>query len=88
MPLYSLSPIEEPKINEEPNEPGEEDITTTDHQSFYLSGKLFATVDIDATDTEMWDILTTAMVKASYFPDVWFISDHGNAHLMLMDKAS
>jgi hypothetical protein len=82
MPLYALSLPQEPEFNEEPNEPGEEDITTTDHQRFYLSGKMFATVDIDATDKEMWSILNAAMTQASYFPDVWFISDHGNAHLI------
>ena len=32
---------------------------------------------------DMWDAINAHMDATSYFPGVWFISDHGNAHLMV-----
>ena len=63
----------------EPSEPGEGDITTEDHRNFYQYGKLAFTVedgeDIDVACREF-------MMGREFFPNVWAISDHGNAHLM------
>ena len=65
-----------------PYEPEEDDITTEDHSKFYQSGKLVLTVDSDASEKEMWKKLNAYMKKSHFYPNVWVISDHGNAHLM------
>ena len=59
--------------------PEEEDITTEDYERFYYLGRLI--VDID--EGEDWRAAVGAWCKANgYFPNVWCISDHGNAHLI------
>ena len=58
--------------HDEPDEPEEDDITTTDHQHWYQSGKLYFTGDEEG--------LMRKMNQDNFWPDVWFISDHGNAH--------
>lgn len=30
----------------------------------------------------MWGALRAEMERQKFFPNVWFISDHGNSHLM------
>lgn len=35
-----------------------------------------------ANDEYMWKMLDRYMQSQKFFPNVWFISDHGNAHLM------
>lgn len=67
---------------EEFDNPEEGDYTTGDHSKFYQYHKLVVTVDIDATTDEMWGELDDHMDANQYWPNVWFISDHGNAHLM------
>jgi hypothetical protein len=67
---------------EEQDEPGEDDWTTTDHKAFYQNGKRVLTLTGEETSAEMWVAIRRAMNDANYFPGVWFISDHGNAHLM------
>lgn len=64
------------------DEPDEEDYQTSDHSRFYASGKLVLTVDPDASTDEMWSAIDAHMDKEQYWPSVWFVSDHGNAHLM------
>ncbi len=64
---------------EEPTEPEEDDITTSDHRKFYQSGKLVLTVDEDDDHVQA---LKEFMDKEKFWPNCWFISDHGNAHLM------
>jgi hypothetical protein len=64
---------------DEPDEPGEEDITTDDHENFYYLGKKIAS---SPAECKAW------MKKQNYFPDVWFISDHGNAHHTSLDEAA
>jgi hypothetical protein len=84
----------------EPTEPQEDDITTTDHLEFYASGKLVLNAsrntegkwyarnsdgspfDIRADSYE--DALRQYMNHVAYWPNVWFISDHGNAHLITL----
>lgn len=66
----------------EPTEPGEDDWVTTDHKVFTQCGKRILTLTGNESEEEMWVQLLRAMSDGSYWPDVWFISDHGNAHLM------
>ena len=85
---------------DEPSEPEDGDLITTDHETFYQYGRLvldgrnrtpgiyyawigpgkpqermgpFATVE---------DALRAYMDRVQFRPNCWFISDHGNAHLM------
>lgn len=69
---------------EEPSEPEEGDITTTDHVHFYCNGKLIPIdLTVDSSTEDMWKALRGYMAATHYWPNVWFISDHGNAHLMV-----
>lgn len=38
------------------------------------------------SDTAMWRQLDAFMKKQNFYPSVWFISDHGNAHLLQRPK--
>jgi hypothetical protein len=66
------------------DEPQEGDWTTEDHSKFYEVGGRGVVCEVprDASEAAMWRILERCMKKANYYPNVWFISDHGNAHLM------
>jgi len=92
---------------DEPSEPDEDDLTTTDHRTFYQSGRVAfevaETVDgtymllingfqvggeVDrsgagnATYPTVEAVIRAYMDRVQFWPNVWFISDHGNAHLM------
>lgn len=67
------------------DEPQPGDWTTEDHRTFYeVEGgrKPVCEVPRDASEAAMWRILERCMKKQNFYPNVWFISDHGNAHLM------
>jgi hypothetical protein len=64
---------------DEPEEPTEDDYTTTDHQHFYQYGKLVLTV---SEDEDHVAALLAHMEEHQFFPGAWFLSDHGNAHPM------
>ena len=64
----------------EPSQPDDDDITTSDHQNWYQSGKLYFKGD------EMG--LRQKMNADQFWPNLWFISDHGNAHLISQEKNS
>jgi hypothetical protein len=59
---------------DEDDEPEEGDITTEDHQHWYMDGRLYHTGDAKS--------LKAKMDREGWFPNVFFISDHGNAHLI------
>ena len=68
---------------EEPTEPEEGDWTTEDHKRFYSYGKLILDVSgQELTEDKLWDAIVAQMNRDKFWPNVWFISDHGNAHLM------
>jgi len=62
----------------EPELPEEGDITTEDHENWFQYGKLYYT----GNETG----LKAKMEEDQFFPNVWFISAHGNAHLITLDK--
>jgi len=66
-----------------PDEPEEGDWQTQDHEKFYSYGKLILRVSPDASTAEMWKAIRVRMDKDGFWPNVWFISDHGNWHLMV-----
>ena len=60
-------------------EPDDDDLVTYDHATFYQGGAIV----LNVPDGEEYEPTIAAhMIETNYFPDVWFISDHGNAHLM------
>jgi hypothetical protein len=72
--------------DDEFNEPEEGDYTTGDHCKFYQYGKLVLTV---GPDDDHIAALKAHMEEAQFWPNAWFVSDHGNAHLMdLSDENS
>jgi len=66
----------------EPFEPEDDDLTTIDHARFYQGGKLCVKVSPDASTAEMWAAIDKFCKEEQFWPNVWFLSDHGNAHLM------
>lgn len=66
----------------EPPEPDEDDITTSDHLTFYASGREIVRVGAD----DDWRPAVRAwMERSQFYPNVWWISDHGNPHLLSLD---
>jgi hypothetical protein len=60
-------------------EPLEDDLITYDHVHWYQYGRL-ALVTADETDFRA--ALRAHMDADAFWPNVWFISDHGNAHII------
>ena len=85
--------------DQDPTEPSECDLVTTDHVHFYehgianeygdtsalptMSKGAVFTVDEDAEES-MTSQLKHFMDKNRFWPNVWFLSDHGNYHLMCL----
>ncbi len=63
--------------DEEADEPQEGDYTTADHRKWFQYGRLV--LDL-AEDADHLKALAEHMKAGNYYPSVWFISDHGNAH--------
>jgi len=60
-------------------EPDEDSITTGDHRKFYQYGKLA----FELTEGENVNQgIERELNKMQFWPNVFFISDHGNAHLI------
>jgi hypothetical protein len=82
--------------DDEPTEPQEDDITTEDHENFYQNGSKVLKNAGDNFyhyyNGRIWlhlgefedyrEALRAYMEKTQWFPNCWFISDHGNAHLI------
>jgi hypothetical protein len=72
----------------EVDEPQEDDCTIgEDEHRVYQSGKLWVEVPKDAELFERDLAIVRQQVADQYWPNVWSISDHGNAHLMDMSRA-
>lgn len=71
-------------------EPEEGDLVTSDHVHFYQDGKRALVIDggNDASEASMWEQIDAYMARDQFWPNVWFISDHGNAHIMSRPKKS
>lgn len=79
IPPHKRPTGDEPEV---PSEPEEGDYTTSDHRHFYQYGKRVLTAPAGAE----WDVVVMLLMEhmeaQSFFPNVWFISDHGNPHLI------
>lgn len=60
----------------------DDDLVTTDHRRFYQSGKYVLTLGPDLSEHEMWTAIDDYCDGINWHPNVWFVSDHGNEHLM------
>jgi hypothetical protein len=67
----------EDEVEDEDDGPDEDALTTSDHVHFYQYGKLVLTV---GEDEDMVEAINAWMERKRFFPDVYWISDHGNAH--------
>jgi hypothetical protein len=66
-----------------PGEPEAEDLVTTDHQQFFALDALHRGVVVTVPAGGDWrPYVRDYMEKERFFPNVWFISDHGNSHLL------
>ena len=72
--------VVEEDVAGEPSEPEEGDIVTEDNDHWYMVGdhKLYHEGDVNT--------LADKMVASKWWPNVWWISDHGNAHRIEMTK--
>lgn len=66
--------------------PEDDDVTTGDHENFYRSERLWLVVSPNSSPAAMWKRIDAQMKRDGFFPNVWFISDHGNAHIMERPK--
>lgn len=73
---------DEDEDQDEFSKPEEGDITTEDHARFFQYGKLWLEIDKDIDTREMNAAIRHKMDQDQFWPNIWFISDHGNAHLM------
>lgn len=77
----------EEEIDPESEGPQEGDYTTEDHRKFYQYGKLV--LDLTEEESEQWQKHVKAhMDKEKFWPSVFWISDHGNAHLLNLERSS
>lgn len=70
--------VKEDEDFDEPSEPDEEDITTHDHEHFFYFGRQIAS---SVPELKAW------MRSNNWYPTIWFISDHGNAHVTNIDES-
>ena len=90
--------------DDEPTEPTEDDLVTSDHRVFYYHGQRKAFELREQTDgrfivdasprryvkgqyATVERAIRAFMEAEQYWPACWFISDHGNAHRMDLDRA-
>jgi hypothetical protein len=71
--------IEATDDDEAEDEIEEGDITTEDGRTFYQHGELWLTTGTNDTHAEASRKIRAKMEAESFFPNVWTISDHGNA---------
>ncbi len=69
---------------EEASGPSEDDLVTEDHTHVYQSGRLVLETSPDTFESDV----AAYMERSKYWPNVWFISDHGNAHLLTIEVSA
>lgn len=69
------------------DEPEEGDLYTYDHREVFVWGGLSRKPVLVVSDVNKFEAQVAAYMKRDKFwPNVWFISDHGNAHLIVIGK--
>lgn len=74
--------FDEERENPREDEPAPDDWITGDHRVFrdVERGKVQCTV---GEDEDMWAVLGACMERQGFFPNVFFVSDHGNVHQLV-----
>jgi hypothetical protein len=69
---------------DEPDEPEEEDLVMEDARGGGVSVSLYGHKHLETLDDrdEAEKFIKQYMRHHNWYPNVWFISDHGNAHLV------
>lgn len=62
-------------------EPEEGDLVTSDHRTVYEVGRRRPVLSITERQSFTRQV-RLFMNREKFWPNVWFISDHGNAHLI------
>ena len=72
--------------DEPPDEPEEEDLVTEDHMRFYRHGFAHKGPVVTVGEDGDWrKEVKRYMLRERWYPNVWWISDHGNAHLLSLN---
>jgi hypothetical protein len=66
---------------EQPDEPEEGDLTTENFCEWFQDGKKVLVCETDEWATEV----KAYMDRDQFWPNVWWISDHGNPHLLTLE---
>jgi hypothetical protein len=73
------------------DEPCEGDLVTEDHLKFFTIGGSYRwplklqRPDVTVAEDEDWqDVVRAFMDKQQFWPNVWFVSDHGNWHVLTL----
>lgn len=67
------------ELNEVEPEREEDDYATEDYRTWYQYGKVVLQL---GEDDDWKAAIREHMLVCNFFPNVWFISDHGNEHLL------
>lgn len=73
---------DEPGMTEDEYDPEAGDIGTEDHHTFYQYGKLWLETPSEMDWSQVAIAVRNKMEAENFSPNVYFISDHGNAHLI------
>lgn len=87
---WTLEPVEAVETEsgpEDEDEPQEDDVVFDDSErgpgiNFYQSGKPWLHVRDDEDWDDIYDKIRRKMEREGFYPNLWHISDHGNAHLV------
>ena len=79
--MIALGFIPDPQEN-----PAEGDLITIDHMNFWEEGGIKKGPVVQVAEGEPWEPHVRAwMEKEGFYPNVWFLSDHGNPHKLSLD---
>jgi uncharacterized protein YciU (UPF0263 family) len=77
------------EADDPPTEPDEEDLVTPDHRRFFRLGFEHRGPAVVVAEEDDWRReVKRYMLAEGWYPNVWFISDHGNYHLLSLNGES
>jgi hypothetical protein len=75
------------EADEPPEVPDEEDLVTSDHATFFIRGQEHKGPVVTVEPHEDWRReVKRFMIREQWYPNVWWISDHGNPHLLSLNE--
>lgn len=76
---------EDESEDDTPSEPEEGDYTSSDYKNWYQYNKRVLVTPEGGEDYKV--IIKNHMERNNFYPNVWIISDHGNAHLITLQES-